>query len=62
MKVYGYARVSTGRQVGGISLLEQQRRIEGYVQAAGWQLDEMFIESGRSAWTPLAERAEGRRL
>ena len=47
MAVYGYARVSTGRQAEkGESLAVQQRKIEGYAMQQGWTVDRIFIERG----------------
>ena len=61
--VFGYARVSTSDQVdNGVSLDEQQRRIEGRCLEQGWQLSEMFVERGVSGSVPFAERPEGGRL
>jgi putative DNA-invertase from lambdoid prophage Rac len=61
--VYGYARVSTDQQQrDGISLDEQQRRIEGRCLEQGWQVSEMFIEAGVSGSVPFAVRPQGGRL
>ena len=61
--VYGYARVSTDQQQrDGISLDEQQRRIEGRCLEQGWQLSEIFIEAGVSGSVPFAARPQGGRL
>ncbi|GJE43779.1 recombinase family protein [Methylobacterium soli] len=63
MAVYGYARVSTGRQASeGESLDVQQRQIEGYAMMQGLALDRMFVERGVSGSKPLGERAEGAAL
>jgi putative DNA-invertase from lambdoid prophage Rac len=63
MMVYGYARVSTERQVGeGVSLNEQIRRIEGRALEQGWQIAEVFVERGVSGSVPLGDRPEGARL
>jgi putative DNA-invertase from lambdoid prophage Rac len=63
MMVYGYARVSTERQVGeGVSLNEQIRRIEGRALEQGWQIAEVFVERGISGSVPLGDRPEGARL
>jgi putative DNA-invertase from lambdoid prophage Rac len=63
LAVYGYARVSTDQQQrDGISLDEQQRRIEGRCLEQGWQLSEMFIEAGVSGSIPFAVRPQGGRL
>jgi DNA invertase Pin-like site-specific DNA recombinase len=61
--VFGYARVSTSDQAdNGVSLDEQQRRIEGRCLEQGWQLSEIFVERGVSGSVPFAERPEGSRL
>jgi putative DNA-invertase from lambdoid prophage Rac len=61
--VYGYVRVSTDHQRdNGISLDEQQRRIEGRALEMGWQLAGMFVEAGVSGSIPFAGRLEGGRL
>lgn len=63
MPVYGYARVSTGRQVAeGESLDVQQRQVEGYAMMIGLRLDGMFIERGVSGSKPLGDRPEGAAL
>lgn len=60
MAVYGYCRVSTGRQATeGESLDVQRRQIEGYAHMNGWSLDFAFVEEGVSGAKPLAERPEG---
>ena len=61
--VFGYARVSTSDQAdNGVSLDEQQRRIEGRCLEQGWHLAEMFVERGVSGSVPFADRPEGGRL
>jgi putative DNA-invertase from lambdoid prophage Rac len=61
--IYGYCRVSTLDQVqNGVSLDEQQRRIEGRCMEEGWTLSEMFVEKGASGSMPLAARPEGGRM
>lgn len=63
MAVYGYTRVSTGRQAEeGESLGAQQRRIEGYAMMQGFQVEQMFVERGISGSTCLHERPQGARL
>lgn len=63
MAVYGYCRVSTGRQAAeGESLEVQRRQIDGYAHMNGWSLDGAFVEEGVSGAKPLAERPEGARL
>jgi DNA invertase Pin-like site-specific DNA recombinase len=62
-RVYGYARVSTDQQRdNGISLDEQQRRIEGRCLEMGWQLSEVFVEAGVSGSVPFASRPQGNAL
>jgi DNA invertase Pin-like site-specific DNA recombinase len=61
--VYGYARVSTDAQRdNGISLDEQQRRIEGRALEMGWRLEGTFVEAGVSGSVPFSERPEGAQL
>lgn len=63
MNIYAYCRVSTAAQAEeGISLDEQQRRIDGQALAEGWTITERFVERGVSGSVPLGERPEGRRL
>lgn len=63
MKIYGYTRVSTGRQATeGESLDVQMRQLEGYAAMHGWKLAAVFREEGISGSVPLAERPEGKRL
>lgn len=63
MAVYGYVRVSTGRQADeGESLDVQQRRIQGHAAAHSLTVAEVFVERGVSGAKPLGERPEGRRL
>jgi putative DNA-invertase from lambdoid prophage Rac len=61
--VYGYTRVSTGRQAEeGESLGAQQRTIEGYAMMHGLVIDHVFIERGVSGSKKLTDRPEGARL
>jgi putative DNA-invertase from lambdoid prophage Rac len=63
MRVFGYTRVSTAEQADeGFSLDTQWQQIAGYAMMKGWQVDECFAERGVSGSTPLADRAEGKRL
>lgn len=63
MAVYGYARVSTGRQATkGESLEVQQRKIEGYAMQQGWTVDRVFVEKGVSGSKPLQDRPQGAEL
>ena len=56
MAVYGYTRVSTGRQAEeGESLGAQQRKIEGYAMMNGMTVDAMFIERGVSGSTRISD-------
>lgn len=60
MAVYGYARVSTLRQVNeGESLDVQRRQIEGYALMHGLTLDEVVVEEGVSGSIPVHERPAG---
>jgi DNA invertase Pin-like site-specific DNA recombinase len=63
MTVYSYARVSTERQAEeGVSLDEQQRRIDGQALMEGWTIGRRFIETGISGSIALGERPEGAKL
>lgn len=63
MTVYGYTRVSTGRQAAdGESLEVQERQIEGYAMQHDWTLARIFTERGVSGAKPLHERPEGAKL
>jgi DNA invertase Pin-like site-specific DNA recombinase len=60
-RAFGYCRVSTDQQTeSGISLDEQQRKIEARCIENGWQLAGMFIDAGISGSTPLARRPKAR--
>jgi putative DNA-invertase from lambdoid prophage Rac len=60
MAVYGYCRVSTGRQVDeGESLELQQRQLEGYAYQHGLQLSEVIVEKGVSGSIPVEQRPKG---
>ena len=64
MTIYGYARVSTGRQAeSGLSLEEQQRQIAAYSEAHRLgAVDSFFVEKGVSGALELSKRLEGIRL
>jgi putative DNA-invertase from lambdoid prophage Rac len=63
MAVYGYVRVSTGRQAeDGESLDVQRRTVEGYAMMHDLAFDQVYVERGVSGSKPLAERPEGARL
>jgi putative DNA-invertase from lambdoid prophage Rac len=63
MTTYGYARVSTVKQVDeGESLDVQQRTIAGYALMHGMKIDKTFIERGVSGSKPLADRPQGATL
>ena len=63
MAVYGYTRVSTGRQADeGESLGVQERTIAGYAMMQGLTVDRTYVERGISGSVPLAERPEGAAL
>ncbi len=63
MTVYGYTRVSTGRQAAdGESLEVQERQIEGYALQHGWETARVFVERGVSGAKPLHERPQGAKL
>jgi DNA invertase Pin-like site-specific DNA recombinase len=62
-RAYGYARVSTESQRdSGISLDEQQRKIEARCTENGWSLERIYTDAGVSGSTPLARRLEGAKL
>lgn len=63
MAVYGYCRVSTGRQADeGNSLEVQQNVIRGFAMTLGAEVTEFFVEGGVSGAKPVATRPEGSRL
>jgi len=63
MSVYGYCRVSTGKQAeDGESLGVQERQIQGWCLMQGETLAETFVERGVSGSVPIAKRPEGSRL
>lgn len=64
MAVYGYARVSTNRQVsGGEGLDVQRRQIEEWCMVQGEELAvPPFQDEGVSGSIPVADRPAGRRL
>lgn len=60
MAVYGYARVSTAKQVDdGESLEVQQRKIEGYATMQGLSVEHVYVERGVSGSKPLEDRPQG---
>lgn len=63
MAVFGYTRVSTGRQAEeGESLGAQQRKLEGYAMMQGLSMVQLFVERGVSGSMKLGDRPEGARL
>ena len=64
MAIYGYARVSTGKQVEKeLSLPDQARRIRLRANEYDWIIDEIFVEEGVSATKfDWSQRPAGRRL
>jgi DNA invertase Pin-like site-specific DNA recombinase len=63
MAVYGYGRVSTGRQASeGESLDVQRRQVDGYCAMKDLVLDRFFVEEGISGSVPLADRPRGAEL
>jgi len=63
MSVFGYVRVSTGRQAEeGESLDVQERRIRGWSASEGLEVDLIHVERGVSGAKPLGERPEGQKL
>ena len=62
-RAFGYCRVSTeGQADSGISLDEQQRKIEARCLENGWHLKSVFIDAGVSGGIPLARRPQGAKL
>ena len=62
-RAWAYIRVSTDHQRdSGISLDEQQRKIEARCIENGWSLEHVYVDAGISGSTPLARRPEGARL
>jgi DNA invertase Pin-like site-specific DNA recombinase len=62
-RCWGYARVSSIRQVQeGDSLEHQRRAIEGTALAQGYALAGIFTEAGVSASIPIAQRPQGAAL
>ena len=60
---YGYCRVSTDQQRdSGISIEEQQRKIEARAAEMSWTLANLFVDAGVSGSVPLAKRPEGGKL
>jgi DNA invertase Pin-like site-specific DNA recombinase len=60
---YGYCRVSTDQQRdSGISIEEQQRKIEARAAVMRWHLAGVFVDAGVSGSIPLAKRPEGAKL
>lgn len=63
MALYGYARVSTGRQVTeGDSLEAQSHRIAAYAFDLKVDVEEMYVEAGVSGSVPLGDRPQGSAL
>lgn len=63
MALYGYARVSTGRQATeGDSLETQERKIAAHALSEGLAVTKTFVEAGVSGSVPLGERPEGAAL
>jgi putative DNA-invertase from lambdoid prophage Rac len=62
-RVYGYCRVSTDRQAdSGISLDEQERKLEARCLEHGWRLEHVYVDAGVSGSTPLGKRPQGAKL
>jgi len=60
---YGYCRVSTGAQrESGLSIDDQQRKIQARCLEMGWELAATFTDAGVSGSTPLGKRPQGARL
>jgi putative DNA-invertase from lambdoid prophage Rac len=63
MALYGYTRVSTGRQAeDGESLDVQGRRLEGWALMQGIPITDMMVEGGVSGSVPVKERPAGAKL
>jgi putative DNA-invertase from lambdoid prophage Rac len=62
-RAFGYCRVSTDQQAdSGISLDEQERKIEARCSENGWHLEHVYVDAGISGSTPLARRSQGGKL
>jgi site-specific DNA recombinase len=48
MKLVGYARVSTVKQIEGTSLTTQKEAIESYCKLKGYEIVFLFVEEGKS--------------
>jgi putative DNA-invertase from lambdoid prophage Rac len=60
LAVYGYCRVSTGKQVDeGESLELQQRQLDGYAHMHGLKITKVEVEKGVSGSIPVQERKVG---
>jgi len=63
MNAVAYIRVSTEEQAReGVSLADQERRIQEYAQFKGLTVTQFFRDEGVSAKVPLNERPEGVKL
>jgi len=57
IRAVGYVRVSTAHQADeGLSLSEQERRVEAYITANGWEHVATYSERGVSGAVPFADR------
>jgi len=62
-RAWAYVRVSTDQQAdSGISLDEQQRKIQARCIENDWALEHVYIDAGVSGGTPLSRRPEGSKL
>jgi putative DNA-invertase from lambdoid prophage Rac len=61
-QVYGYARVSTDRQIEGTSIDEQKRRIHGAAAMLGIGDPTIFSDQGVSGSIALGSRPQGQQL
>lgn len=55
-RAYGYLRVSSADQVDGFSLETQERIIRDHCARLGWEVERLYVEAGRSAFTEHVEK------
>ena len=58
-KVVSVPKIVFRQADSGISLDEQQRKIEARCLEHGWTLERVYVERGVSGSTPLSRRSEG---
>ena len=62
MKVYGYLRVSTEKQVDGFSLEAQKAKVNSYAESEGLKVNQWCIDEGVSGSVLLRDRSQGSTL